>query len=491
MISTRSLSIAAAVAMALGTGTASALDFATTSGLANASGQPNVLTVAGASAQRTAFLQLMNSDVCASGSLDLYRASPTSNQDFRAYSCTTVGDTGEGSIGETLGGSASTNVLVYYRSEGGSAWGPYSIAQRSVVDSIVGNNIGPDFVGIKQLNLGTGTTCNNTSSLTTVDSVLVRVHECAVAGYDILTDGEAAAIAGLANRQTQLGTADVEPKLFTGTNNPAKPNGPTQKFSAAAPVVDRLKAISSTASQGFGQVFSIIVNNNPATADSFTDDAALTNLTSSELTGIFTKTITNWCTIRPSIAGCPSTLAAINIVRREPGSGTQVAAGVEFTRAGCGDNFAFATDTAVGLSDHVFEAASSSVLESTVPTTANAIGINILKTGSSAVSNTKTLSIDGVMPLNTSAADLSYKFAYESTYTLAGNAVLPSGSVPFDLANGLITLSQDVNRIPVNTAVFAIPGLSDNDSGELGSPNGQPTAKGSRGGQSCRPMQPQ
>jgi uncharacterized protein YfiM (DUF2279 family) len=487
MTSSRSLSIAAAVAMALGTGSAYALDFTTSNALANAG--TNVLTVAGASAQRTAFLQLMNSDACVGGTLDVYRAFPTGNHDFRAYSCTTVSDTGEGSIGEALGVAANTNVLVYYRSEGGSAWGPYSIAQRSVNDVTPGNNIGPDFAGIKQLNLGTGTTCTNTSTVTTIDSVVLRVHDCAVAGYVLATDSEPTSPAGLANRQTQLGTADVEPKLFTGTNNPA---ATSSKFANVPAVVDRLKALSATASPGFGQVFSIIVNNNGATADSFTDDPGLTNLTAAELTGIFTKSITNWCTIRPGLAGCPSALATINIVRREPGSGTQVAAGVEFTRAGCGDAYAFAVDTAPGFAtDHVIEAGASGVLETTVGTTPNAIGINILKTGAAAVPNTKTLSINGISPLNTTASDMSYTFAYESTYTLAGNAVLPAGGVPFDLANGFITLSQDVNRIPVNTAVFAIPGLADNEPGEAGVPNGQPTARGTRGGLSCRPMQPQ
>src|SRR5262252_1769412 len=45
------------------------------------------LVVAGSAAQRDVFLRVMALTVCQMGTFNVYRASPTSGQDFRAYSC--------------------------------------------------------------------------------------------------------------------------------------------------------------------------------------------------------------------------------------------------------------------------------------------------------------------------------------------------------------------------------------------------------------------
>src|SRR5512138_1160669 len=135
MISSRNLSLAAAVALALGAGNAMALNNAATTAAITAG---RTLVVAGASAQRDAFLQLLTQDLCTAGSVDVYRATPTGGQDFRAYSCHTVST---GAPATALGVAANQDIVVYYRSEGGSAWGPYSIAQRNVQ--------GGSFPGIK------------------------------------------------------------------------------------------------------------------------------------------------------------------------------------------------------------------------------------------------------------------------------------------------------------------------------------------------------
>src|SRR4051812_49405192 len=121
MISSRSISVAAAVALALGAGSAMALDKPTT---LNAIAAGRSLTVAGSSAARDAFLQLMAVDLCATAP-DVYRANPNGGQDFRAYSCHTVAT---GAAATALGGTgangaADKDIVVYYRSEGGSAWG--------------------------------------------------------------------------------------------------------------------------------------------------------------------------------------------------------------------------------------------------------------------------------------------------------------------------------------------------------------------------------
>ena len=76
------LKICVAVAGALMSTGAFALDASTTAGLA----ANRTLRVAGASAARDTFLAEFNA-LCQANTLHLYRAFPTSGADFRAYSC--------------------------------------------------------------------------------------------------------------------------------------------------------------------------------------------------------------------------------------------------------------------------------------------------------------------------------------------------------------------------------------------------------------------
>ncbi len=98
------LKICAAVAGVLMSTGAFALDAATTAGLA----EGRTLRVAGASAARDTFLAEFNA-LCVAGTLNLYRAFPTPNSDFRAYSCTLIGTT---AVPLAL---RNQNYVVYYR----------------------------------------------------------------------------------------------------------------------------------------------------------------------------------------------------------------------------------------------------------------------------------------------------------------------------------------------------------------------------------------
>ncbi len=464
MTSTRSLPIAAAVALALGAGNAMALDKTATLA-AQAAGRS--LVVAGASAQRDAFLQLMASDLCASG-LDVYRAS---SGDFRAYSCHTVSSTGAGSIGAALGIAANQDIVVFYRAEGGSAWGPYSIAQRNVQ--------GVAFTGVKSLDINVCDT--GTTNVSFPGAGSLPTHNCPITGtFALATDG-AGVTAGLVDRPTQLGTADVEPKLFTGPNSPALVA--PAKFSGASAIVNNLKGLAIDT--GFGQVFTLLLNNTQGSG-------AITNLSTAQATGIFTGSITDWCQIDAGHANCATTGNPITVVRREPGSGTQVGAGVQFSREGCGDSWAFVTDhDAPGAADTdgVIETTTTGNLELAINNTPNAIGINLYK-ATVAQAGTHQISLDGVAPNRANAASLAYGYAFEATYTKAGTAELPAGSSALAIANGLITVSKQSGRIPNNQAVFAIPSAT-NLPGTIGAPSTAPVSLGTRGGQSCRPFQPQ
>src|SRR5262245_6269581 len=83
---------------------------------------PIQLVVAGASAARDTF-QAEFQALCQAGTINLYRALPTTNQDFRAYSCTLL------NAAPVPAAIRGLNAAVYYRAEGGSGWGPGSIAK--------------------------------------------------------------------------------------------------------------------------------------------------------------------------------------------------------------------------------------------------------------------------------------------------------------------------------------------------------------------------
>ena len=110
------LKITAAVAAALA---CSAPAFA--SNIATTQAPQVKLVASGSSAERDAMLALMASSACQAGTFDVYRISPSGNQDFRAYSCTLQND-------PAFGTAAGKTATVYYRSEGGSAFGPVPIA---------------------------------------------------------------------------------------------------------------------------------------------------------------------------------------------------------------------------------------------------------------------------------------------------------------------------------------------------------------------------
>ncbi len=121
--------ITAAVVAALG-----GMNAAHALNVADTVAAPVQLTAAGASAARDSFLAELANSVCVAGTLNAYRATPTALQDFRAYSCTI---TAGGTVGGLFTTAAGQNATIYYRAEGGSGWGPSSIATNTTIQSLV------------------------------------------------------------------------------------------------------------------------------------------------------------------------------------------------------------------------------------------------------------------------------------------------------------------------------------------------------------------
>src|SRR5688572_5715320 len=124
---------------------------------ADTAAAPTQLVVAGASAARDNF-QAEFQLLCQAGTTNLYRALPTANQDFRAYSCTLV------NAAPVPVALRNTNVTVYYRSEGGSGWGPGSVAKNIPIKRLV---------------------VDGTCTLAAPPAL----GDCAVSGYSLTTDG--------------------------------------------------------------------------------------------------------------------------------------------------------------------------------------------------------------------------------------------------------------------------------------------------------------
>ena len=121
----RNLKIAAAVVVAMGAGSAA-------NALVPSASVDLRLYVAGASAQRDTFQQEIT-NICQSGTQHNYRASPTAGQDFRAYSCTLL------NAAPVPTALRNKNVVVYYRSEGGSIYGVGSLAKNLSLQELVVN----------------------------------------------------------------------------------------------------------------------------------------------------------------------------------------------------------------------------------------------------------------------------------------------------------------------------------------------------------------
>jgi hypothetical protein len=446
--------IALAVAFALGGGSAMALDQATT----NAA--PTQLVVAGASAARDSMLLVVATELCQAGTVDVYRATPTGGQDFRAYSCTLVVDDGvSGSVANTLAinGVAGTNATIYYRSEGGSVWGPGSIVARQLNGS---------FPGIKSLDTTQACNAPVATNFTIGGTVLnLPTRNCPVAYSGFTTDAGTGAIV---DKQTQFGVSDVEPKMFAGTNVgwPQSSKFPTYNAAIGQALKDLPKDTA------FGQTFGFFINTTGPVS------GGLLNITPAQATAIFTTGgYANW----NKIPGLGS--ATIRKARREPGSGTQAAVAAFLANINCGDSLGFVTQTSPTSPTQEFS--TSSDLNTFVSTTPEAIGFGVYTTSPPA--NTRFLKINGVDGDRQAAADGTYELAYElTTQKNPDPSILVPGSNSAGLATALQTILKRAATLPDNVSVFAIPGGTN----VAGVPQaGRPVARASRNGNSCVPFQ--
>jgi|GEM_PF-1763332 len=419
---------------------------------------PAQLVAAGASAARDSVLALLHNNVCASGTLTVYRAFPTALQDFRAYSCTI---TAGGTAGSAFGSAAGNAATIYYRSEGGSAFGPVSIATNTPIQSLV----------VDTRCTAAGTIAAGTST--------VPVFNCEVASYVLGNDTVGS---GLVKRTTELGVSDEEPAMYVDANYPSSTVFPA--FSGT--VRGQLTSLAQT--PGFAQVFGVLLSNSGVTS-------GITSLTEAEIAAIYSGAITDWNdTINPA-TGQENPSGAITVVRRENGSGTQVAAAHQFlntlncsnaalpfvTDGPDADNGACTVASPAGgtNTDGVLERGTTSDLEACVNLNPGAIGLNVFK--ASAPTGTHYAQINGVTPSKFAAARGEYNFWYELTFQTGTGLTAADAAV----ASGLVSLSQRTAFTPNTDSVMALPNLFNAPVIPVATA-GVPVSVASRNGNSCQ-----
>jgi hypothetical protein len=473
-----SLRLSAAVAAVLAGSAAYALDADTTQAIQDAyfadlvadgdvDGTTNVvLVVAGASAARDHFRTDLTQNFCQAGTFTQFQTTPTTNQDFRAYSCTLL------NAAPVPVDLRNRNMLVYYRSEGGSAWGPTSIIPNNMTN--VGTFLPQNT--IKALHIagttapGTWPACGPTATATIV--------QCAATGYNLSNDTHATG--NLWELRTELAVADTEPGMFVPPNYPS--SSKFDPFSSATRTA--LAGLNNAAQAVFNQVFGILVSTTGPTA-------GVTNLTTPQVTGLLSGAILDWSQI-----GAPA--GEVVVCRREPGSGTQVVEAVKFLRQGCGPGYGFVTDadpTGGPDTDFVVENGTSTSAATCVAgnganggvvgTNPGAVGIAVF---ASAPAGTRFVTIDGVAPSVANAGTGAYKIVNELTMTKRAGLTSVAGSINIQgsrLADALITRSQQAAGVPDTVATLAIPGIQGNVGN--GGTTGNPVADSTSTKNTCLP----
>lgn len=420
----KNLQISAAVCAALlGSSGAFALNQAQTAAA------PLQLVVAGSSAARDTF-QTEFAALCQAGTVNNYRVDVNNAPDFRAYSCTL------NNAAPVPAAIRNTNTTIYYRSEGGSVWGPGAIGGSKSIKRLL---------------------VDGTCSL-----VAAPGFGICTATYTLDTD---AATGHLTNSLVDLGVADEEPGMFRGEN----------WFGGALgdePAPGALEALPN--SPGFGQVFGILVNNS----------VPLTSISKQDVASIFAGVYTNWNQVQDA-SGNPLASGDITVCRREAGSGTQNSAAIYFLAQNCGVSstpFVTGGDTNTGpFGNPVFTNASTSSLETCVGGHTGSIGMNVFKSPA-ANASTKYIAIDGVAPSKVAAAQGKYAYWMESSFAKR-NGLSANQTA---LADFLIGRAQSHTTISGTSAsAFALPNISDNAAVLPVAGSGVPTAVATKSGNTC------
>ena len=393
------------------------------------------LVVAGSSVHRN-MLQDIFTSICQASTLNLYQASPTANQDFRAYSCALTFSGLPASIG-------GRNAILYYRSEGGSVYGVGPLAKNVPIKRLVVNSM-----------------CTAATP--------PAFGNCPVSGYNGWTD-TAFGGSNLVNSLVDLGVSDVEPSRFAGENWPASGTSVLGSQPSAA----QLNALSSQTAMG--TVFGVLVHR---------DLTAVTDLSRQDINSIFTGQYGDWSQVA-SANNTGTTAGAITVCRQDPGLGMQIAASIYFNGQGCPVGYPFVTAPSGPLfGNPVIQTYSNSSMNTCVSTRPGSIGVQIYTV--TPPSNTKWVTINGKQPGKVAAALGDYDFWFESTFNK--DEVVHGKPLENALTDVLVRYARSSGRLPNNDSALALYNDGRNWP-EIPVHANRPHALGTRSGNSCLPPQ--
>jgi ABC-type phosphate transport system substrate-binding protein len=442
--------VAAAVALALGTATAAHSQSCPTA--------TYTLYVAGSSAAKPAFQAALGTDLFASQT-----SYSSSNGDFEAF-CGPLSQNGANNTGLTAGNITT----VYYRAEGGSVVGALPIVSGNPVKFL-------DFAGS---GCGSPTGGNGTTGTPYVIST----------SGTSATNGTADSWGGcVTTHGVELGVTDLEPSVFYSSG--VVKNYPTaynpSVFGTASQ--SQLATLASGAYPLFQQVFGIFVNQG-----NFSAPTSTLNLSKETVAQILTGNYSDWSKV-PSASGAPvsSGSAGITVVNREPGSGTRTGATLYFLEQEC-SSYALKLKDPASATDYY---STQDVLTQANSTPGAITYASIDNASKTYASNLTLVQLSGVTPSNLNAATGQYDFWFEAT-AIQGTVTSNGGQAISDF---LVTASDSgthpnaelaaLATAPHAVDILAIPGVAGNTAGvPLTSSAGAHTIyinPFTRGGHSC------
>lgn len=403
------LTVAAAVALAIGGTTAAQSAFAgpTPAQCATAAA---TLYVAGSSAAQPTFATALTNDLFDSTGPTTIAApsvAGSANGNFKAY-C------GFAKAGNGAGVATGAVVTVYYRGEGGSVVGALPIAANKP---------------IKFLNLsGAGCAVTNPSVVGLSSNVGT-------------TDGWTGCVAPHA---VEMGITDLEPAQFHTPNYPSAYS--TAVFGSATQA--QLAALVKTPL--FQQVFGLFVNtqgiNGGATGQAI-------DLSRETAAAILSGNYSDWSAVPTATGGVVSTTSQpITIVNREAGSGTRTGASIYFLGTNCVSFPQTLSDPTPGSDGY----ATGDVIATAGSTPGAITYASIDNAGKPGLS---TVSLSGVAPSNLAATNGKYDWWFEAT-AQKGNITSPGG---LGIYNWLIGGElANLATAPHVVDILAIPGVGTN-----------------------------
>ena len=403
--------IAAAVSVALGvaglgaTGLAQAAapslaQCVTNEGNISPNGTANTLAVyvSGSSAAQTGMAFAFGNDVFGGlANLTIIKSNSANKINFQAF-C----GVSNGSVAEF--GASGTNVLIYYRAEGGSVSGLLPI----IADSNgTATGRAPNSGQVNQLKLSG----INQGAASCVTDTTFSFQTCTIAAADItgtsVSQGPTDAFGGAVQLKfSDIGVTDLEPAVFapgngvtTGVNYPTPYNSTIYGSMSVADIA----AVGKK--EGFQQAFGLYVNNGVG-------GGSPVELAQSTAVGLVNGTFSDWVTV-PNAATPGSAATAVSTpvvwIDREVGSGSRAAFGIYFLGYGCGGS------TKIPDSVPANDGWATSVVLAAVATTAGGITYASIDNAPPAGA-TQVMLGEATLPNNTDAAANVYPFWFESWF---------------------------------------------------------------------------